>query len=235
MFPLRFMHQIEITSRCNLRCRYCVHPKMPRDKMDMDLPTYERALSLAAACVRKNGQNQVNLAGIGESTMHPDFVDWVHKARAAVGPNCAVVVTTNGLLITDEMARELAPARPAFFVSLHRPEKAGLAIEILKKHGILAGVSADPSVAAVDWAGQVEWFVSAPTDRKCPWVTEGRAFCMADGRLSACCFDGTGAGVFGTVFDDWESMGTAPYNLCKSCHLNVGVSGYERAKERPQA
>lgn len=227
MFPLRAIHQIEMTSRCNLRCKYCVHPKMPRDKLDMDLATYERSLSLASMCVRKYGQNQLNLAGIGESTMHPNFVEWVHKARAAVGWDCHLVITTNGLLVTDDMVREIEPARPAFFVSLHRPEKAGLAVEILKKYGLLVGVSADPSVAAVDWAGQVQWHVSAKPGL-CAWVKFGRAFVLADGRLSACCFDGDGSGAFGTVFDDFDGLETRPYKLCKACHLDLEIEGYNQ-------
>jgi len=34
MIPFQQIHQIEITSRCNLRCKYCVHPHMERAKVD---------------------------------------------------------------------------------------------------------------------------------------------------------------------------------------------------------
>ena len=223
MTPIRAIHQIEMTSRCNLRCRYCVHPTMPRPKIDMDEATYTRALDLASMCVSLYGQDELNLAGIGESTLHPHFVEWVHRARKAVGPDVKLVITTNGILITDEMAQALLPARPAFFVSLHRPEKAGPAVEILRRHNMLIGVSADPSIAAVDWAGQVKWHVSVQKGEPCKWVKGGWGFVMADGRISACSFDGSGEGVIGHVNDALQDVRTKPYGLCKTCHLDVGV------------
>jgi hypothetical protein len=226
VFRVSAIHQIEMTSRCNLRCQYCTHPKMPRPKMDMDDRTYRRSLDLAAACyaARPEHINELNLAGIGESTMHPEFVRNVMWAREAMGWDVGIVVATNGLLMTREMAKAIAPARPAMFVSLHRPEKAGPAIEILKEFNLLHGVSADPSIAAVDWAGQVKWKVSAVKGGRCPWVIDGRVFVMADGRVSRCCFDATGEGVIGSIFDDIEPMQTSPYSLCAKCHLDVGVA-----------
>lgn len=44
---LTAIHQIEITSRCNLRCRYCVHPHMGRVKEDMEPATFAKALNIA--------------------------------------------------------------------------------------------------------------------------------------------------------------------------------------------
>ena len=70
MFPIRAIHQIEMTSRCNLRCRYCAHPTMARVKADMDDATFAKALLWA----RQLPSHELNLAGIGESTMHPEFV-----------------------------------------------------------------------------------------------------------------------------------------------------------------
>jgi hypothetical protein len=220
MFPVRAIHQIEMTSRCNLRCRYCAHPKMARPKIDMDDLTYAKALLWA----RRMPGNELNLAGIGESTMHPEFVRNVFLAREAVGDNVPLILATNGLLMTRELAMEIAPTRIRVWVSLHRPEKAGPAIEALKSAGIIAGVSADASVEAVDWAGQVDWFVSTrQKGEPCPWIKPGRVFVLADGRLARCCFDATADDILGTLDDDIPSLQTAPYKLCHSCHLDVGV------------
>src|SRR3990167_5460338 len=128
-----------MTSRCNLACKYCVHPKMARPKIDMDDRTYALALLWA----RRMPGPELNLAGIGESTMHPEFVRNVFLAREAVGENVPLILATNGLLMTREMAMAIAPTRIRVWVSLHRPEKAGPAIEALKAAGIIAGVSAD--------------------------------------------------------------------------------------------
>lgn len=221
MLPIRAIHQIEMTSQCNLRCRYCVHPKMPRAKMHMDDATYTKALGWVKYFQSKRAHPELNLAGIGESTLHPEFVRNVFLAREAVGKYVAVVLATNGLLMTDELAHAIAPARPSVWVSLHRPERAGPAVEALKRAGILSGISADPSLAAVDWAGQVKWHVSAPKGAPCPWIQSSMVMVMADGRVTRCCFDSTGDGVIATVDDDLSKHATSPWSLCATCHLSV--------------
>ncbi len=222
MIPLQQIHQIEITSRCNLRCRYCVHPTMKRAKEDMDVLVFERAIELARRFKRKGTQGSLNLAGIGESTMHPKFVDFVAHAREVLGEDQDLVLATNGVSVTDDLARALRPFRPRVFVSLHRPEKAGPAVEMFKRAGLLAGVSADPSVAATDWAGQIKWHVSAPRT-PCPWVRQGWGIVLSDGRITRCSFDGTGVGVLGHVSDDPDTLTTSPYSLCSTCHQDVGI------------
>lgn len=224
-FTIRSLHQIEMTSRCNLRCRYCPHPHMLRPKLDMDERTYFACLSWAAIYVGYGGQRELNLAGIGESTLHPEFARYVSLARKAVGWDCDLILATNGLLMTPELAREIAPTKIKVWVSMHRPEKAGPAIEALKSAGILSGVSADPSLAAIDWAGQVKWFRSAP-EMRCQWVPNGRVFVMADGRVSSCCLDANSTGVIGTVFDDLKSLQTKPYKLCQTCEYKLSLPNY---------
>lgn len=222
-FPLTNIHQIEITSRCNLRCRYCVHPKMPRAKIDMDEATFVRSLMWVQHYRWRNTQGELNLAGIGESTMHAEFVRYVFMAREALGPERPLVLATNGLLMTDELAREIAPSGIKVWVSLHRPERAGPAVEALRRAGILSGVSADPSIAATDWAGQVQWHRSVPQGRPCPWVRGGWVMVMSDGRVTRCCFDGTGVGVLGDVHSNLDLIETSPYVLCRTCDQDVGV------------
>ena len=51
----------------------------------------------------------------------------------------------------------------------------------------------------------------------------GRVFVLADGRVARCCFDATADDIIGTVDDDLTTLQTAPYKLCASCHLDVGV------------
>lgn len=226
-FPVFRIHQIEMTSRCNLRCRYCTHPKMPRAKMDMKDEVFSQALLQASRCVRWYGQDELNLCGIGESTIHPLFVEYVHRARSAVGWNVRLTMATNGLEMTDELAQAIKPAKPMVWVSAHRPEKAGPAIEALKRAGILSGVSVDPSVASVDWAGQVDWHVSA-SPSPCPWVKGGRVMVTAEGKLTTCCYDSADLGVIGTIWDDIQNIRTRPYSLCATCHQILGIPGYNQ-------
>jgi len=222
MFAVSNIHQIEITSRCNLRCRYCVHPTMVRPKQDMSPDLFSAAIGWALRFQREGTQGSLNLAGIGESTMHPHFIDYLRFAREALGPKQDLVLATNGVLMTDDMAEAMAPYAPRVYVSMHRPEKAGPAVEALKKVGLIAGVSADPTIAATDWAGQLKWHVSA-TRGPCPWIRQGWAMVLSDGRITRCSFDGSGVGVFAHITDDLSKKETSTYSLCAKCHLDVGV------------
>ena len=213
---IRKLHQIEMTSRCNLRCRYCAHPTMSRPKIDMTEELYTKALVWARKFVFAGYQKELNIAGIGESTIHPDFVRFMHLAREIVGNDVQITLTTNGVAVSDDLVRGIVGMRPTVFVSLHRPERAGPAIEIFKKYGILHGASADPSLAATDWAGQVKWHNSA-TAQPCVWIAEGKVMAMADGRITRCSLDAHAAGVCGTLDDDLTQIGIAPYSLCAKC------------------
>jgi hypothetical protein len=221
MTKIASLHQIEITSRCNLRCKYCVHPTMTRAKLDMDRNTYRAALKWASHYVHEGTQKELNLAGIGESTLHPDFIEYVALAREAVGPSVNLCFATNGLLVNDAMAVSLVKYRPIIWVSLHRPERAANAVNILRKHGLLYGVSTDPSMASINWAGQLKWEVTAPKIH-CPWLVAGRAFITADGRVISCCLDGretSGGELHHDITGaDLTKLHVKPYDLCTACN-----------------
>lgn len=216
------LHQIEITSRCNLKCVYCpsrdiVAGKYPaRAAVDMTPATFERALLWVRFYVRTAGQAELNLAGIGESTLHPDFVSFVRLAREAL-PHGRLIFATNGLLCDPAMIEAIAPYKPEVWVSLHRPEKAGIAVKRYREAGLLGGVSADPSINANDWAGQVKW-TGRGAPMPCSWLREGKVMVCADGNITTCCLDAAGVGVVGHVSDPIGSCAVQPYSLCASCH-----------------
>lgn len=222
MIPLQRLHQIELSSHCNLKCQYCPSPKLKRPKMHMSWETFNKAMFWTSYFVDNHGQQEVNLAGIGESTMHPDFIEMLKRARQLLGPDVRIVLATNGVLMTDELAQAMKPWNPEVYVSLHQPVKAGPAVECLRRAGILSGVSADPSVAAINWAGQVKWHSSA-APRNCDWVTGGKTMVMSDGRITRCCLDASGIGVLGHINDDLTKIFTTPYSLCRTCDMNVGM------------
>jgi len=122
VFGLREIHQIEITSRCNLKCVYCPSYKLPRPKLDMTREHYEQALDWAKFFQAQGTQTELNLAGIGESTLHPNFVEYLWLARQKLGPKQVLLFATNGLLMTDALAKEIQPLEPRVYVSMHRPE-----------------------------------------------------------------------------------------------------------------
>ena len=230
--PIRSLHQIELTSHCNLRCVYCTSPTLGRPKLDMDEPTFERALYWVRHFVREGTQEDLDMAGIGESTLHPRLPEYLKRAREAIGWNRKLVFATNGLLITKELVEAMLPAKPLVSVSMHRPEKAKLAIDLLGDAGLLNAASMDPAINAVDWARQVEWkSTTTQFGNPCPWSARGLVEVMADGRLTACAFDSDGSGVIGHITDEPWSVRWKPYRLCRDCHLDSGVEGWRNRVE----
>lgn len=225
--PIQAIHQIEITSRCNLKCSYCPSPNLGRPKMDMDLTTFFRALDWVKHYVSIGQQDELNLAGIGESTIHPDFISFLAQARLVMGDK-KIIFATNGIQITDEQVREMAYYKPEVWVSLHQPKKAAEAVSLYRKYGLLKGVSIDPAVNANDWAGQVKWKTDDPGNMACQWLRSGKVMVMSDGRITTCCLDATGAGVIGHVDDAIGSLQSKPYSLCKTCHQEIAIVGYDQ-------
>ncbi len=226
--PVREIHQLELSTRCNLKCKYCVHfPELPRAKEDMSEDTFAASLDLIRFYVRQGTQTELSLTGIGEAMLHPRFVEYAARAREVVGPHRQLTITTNGILLTEKMAEVISVLKPAVFISLHRPEKAGLAVEIAKKHGILAGVNASFATSAFNWAGTMKdrWFVSAPKI-PCEYLRSGWAVILVDGKVATCCLDADGSSSIGQVTDDPETLMLKPWKSekgagCESCHMSI--------------
>src|SRR5512147_2788120 len=94
--PIREIHEIELSSICNLACRYCPHPKLQREKEHMSWETFERTLEHVAYYVGKGTQTEVSLTGIGEAILHPRFVEAVFRVREVIGRR-QITLATNGV------------------------------------------------------------------------------------------------------------------------------------------
>ncbi len=232
--PIRDIHQIEITTECNLRCHYCPHyPKLPRPKMHMEYGTFCRAMETVAHFVDQGTQTELSLTGIGEPTMHPQFVDYVRMARQTIGPNRMLTIPTNGLLLTEDLCAKIAEFNPRVFISLHRPEKAAHAVEAAKKYGLLENINISAAVDSFDWAGyQKNWTpIRSAQNITCEYLRSGWGVILVDGRVTTCCLDAEakeqlkGGGVVGSVWDDPDSLRIQPWgdnNIgCKACHMRV--------------
>jgi organic radical activating enzyme len=217
--PITSIHQIEISSSCNLRCVYCPSRNLDkpiemggsgREKEDITVETFKRALEWAKHFDTVDTQGELALTGLGESLVHPDFVELVRLAREAL-PDNRITFSTNGILLSDALCEELAPYSPEVYVSLHRPEKAKLAVDNARKHGILQGVNAAAALEAFDWAGQLEWENTAQAI-PCDFLGRGWCVVLADGRVTTCCLDATGAGVVGHIDDEIGSLSIKPWS-----------------------
>jgi hypothetical protein len=186
--------------------------------------TFERVMSWVEFFIKQGTQRtELNLAGIGESTLHPQFVKFVERATRVVGH---VVFATNGLLLTKELVDELRPWNPEVWVSLHRPDRINPdALEYLRASGMLRATTMDAVNYPNSWGGQIKWSVAknpARADGKlfpCPWRFNGQGFVAADGRLLTCCLDGTGESEIGNVHDAPRvDIQVGAWKLCTTCY-----------------
>jgi hypothetical protein len=215
---LREIHQIELTSRCNLTCAYCVHKTMLRRRMDMTLTTFEHALLWVKHFVAAGTQGELNLAGIGESTLHLELPALVARARQVLGPDRRIIFATNGVGVTEELVKALMPSNPRIWVSLHRPERAAGTVGLLRQYGLLDGISTDPATNPSNWAGQIDWPSPPVHCVPCPWLGLGWGFVAADGSILTCCIDGSGESAVGNVIHAPAALDPQPWRCCDACY-----------------
>jgi MoaA/NifB/PqqE/SkfB family radical SAM enzyme len=102
---------LELTYRCNWRCVFCYNPRH-HDRRGLSGAEWRGVLD----DLRALGTLYVALTG-GEPLAHPAFLE---VARAARERAFALRVLTNGALVTDALAAEIAALRPlAVELSLH--------------------------------------------------------------------------------------------------------------------
>jgi MoaA/NifB/PqqE/SkfB family radical SAM enzyme len=92
-----------VTSACNLRCAFCYGNDESLPKANMDSAEWKQIFERICSW----GTMRVDLSG-GEPTVRKDLYE---IARAAVDTGLNVVISTNGLLLTDEAVRRFPPVR----------------------------------------------------------------------------------------------------------------------------
>ena len=215
--PVTSVHQLELSSECNLRCKYCPHPHLERTKEHMQRDTFDAALDWIKYLEKQGTQNELALTGMGEAIMHPDFKELALACRKVISGR--ITLSTNGVAFTEEIAEACSLAAVEVFVSAHRPEKAGLAIELAKSYGLIKDVNGAAMVSAFDWAGQVNWFTSAP-QVWCDYLRKGWCVILVNGDVTTCCIDAHGKHVFASVLEDTPQCSEFGLGvLCPSCHM----------------
>lgn len=185
----------------------------------MSWETFERTLEHVAYYVGKGTQTEVSLTGIGEAILHPRFVEAVFRVREVIGGR-QITLATNGVALTRDMADVLARFRVVTYVSTHRPEKAGVAWNMLKEAGAITGLNTAFVDSSIDWAGQVKWHTAAKS-HDCSYLGLGWGVVRQDGSVNACCMDAHGKHKLASVWDEPGTLMTRPIGLCGSCHLKV--------------
>lgn len=211
------VHQIELTSRCNLKCRYCPHPTLQRDKEDISMEVYQAALDWATTM----DSPELSLTGMGEATLHPEFIPMLYMARKAL-PHTKLLLSTNGIHVSDWMLDAMRETNTELWISAHRPEIAGKTLVRALNKQVRTGVNNHIVDSGFDWAGQVDWANMAPP-HVCQYLSKGWATVLANGDVVSCCMDAHGLYPFGNVMDEVKPVHIGATPLCQSCHLSVPV------------
>jgi MoaA/NifB/PqqE/SkfB family radical SAM enzyme len=92
---------IEPTNKCNLNCSTCIRNSWDAEYGHMSAQTFECVLSGLAECDEKP---ELFLGGYGEPLSHPHILEMIEQAKTR---DHRVSLITNGILLSEEMARRL--------------------------------------------------------------------------------------------------------------------------------
>jgi MoaA/NifB/PqqE/SkfB family radical SAM enzyme/pimeloyl-ACP methyl ester carboxylesterase len=95
------MANIEITTHCNLSCKYCARAVWGRKAMHMPAAGFSRILELLPHAYR------VTLVGLGEPLLHPQVVQFVGEASSQ---SRRVTIVTNAMNLDQSLSRALIRA-----------------------------------------------------------------------------------------------------------------------------
>jgi radical SAM protein with 4Fe4S-binding SPASM domain len=99
--------QIEPTTRCNLRCRYCISPVWDRRGMDMSFESFKKMVDRFPCLTR------ILMQGIGEPLLCKDLFRMIDYCRKK-GIRASTI--TNATLIDDKAAQRLAGSSLEFIL-----------------------------------------------------------------------------------------------------------------------
>ena len=102
-FPSYNHIQLELTSRCNLRCRTCIYGHYPERWVAADLSTdvFERVMAVAPRT------HSIHLQGWGESLLREDCPELIARAKEE---GLAVSLSSNGSIMSPGLACDLMQA-----------------------------------------------------------------------------------------------------------------------------
>ncbi len=109
--PFPLSAAVNVTSKCNLKCKICrgQYPDLEKNPVDMPLSTFKTILTHLP-----NSIETVLLSNLGEPLLHPNIFAIIRcTARAGFRP----ILFTNGTLLTKQMCSKLLSA-PLYSISV---------------------------------------------------------------------------------------------------------------------
>jgi len=227
MITLKTITTIELSSLCNLKCKYCVnrllvkHPARQPGIMSDEI--FEKSLYWLDKLIKAGTQMEVHLNGNGESLLDPDIVDRARVVKALMGERY-VGLCTNGLKFTQELALEFKRAEIHVDMSVHSPEHIRKAIYYHRQAGLAGVLNPGAMTMPHNWAGQLEPENCVPIEYtiQCDPLIDGRGYISSEGYVSPCCYDYRLTGAFGHVHDaDLLELPITDFELCATCHQTI--------------
>jgi MoaA/NifB/PqqE/SkfB family radical SAM enzyme len=93
---------IEITTHCNLKCRFCARTRLEKANRHMSFSAFRKILVLLPNSYR------ITLVGLGEPLLHPELDIFIRYAKS-LGKKVGLV--TNAMLLSEKAGRNLLDAK----------------------------------------------------------------------------------------------------------------------------
>jgi len=162
---------IDVTARCNLRCKGCWAGEYDKKAEDLDMKLIEKAINEARYRI---GLNHIAVTG-GEPLIREDVFDIFEKYS-----DCQFILYTNGTLLTDEKVRRIAELGNVYtLLSLEGNEehtdsrrgegvykKVMSAMDKLREAGVIFGFSSCPTRSNIEYLASDE-FVDSMLEKGC--------------------------------------------------------------------
>ena len=97
------MIQVEVTTRCNAKCEYCVNTYSANEKIDMSISTFHNIVDMVQNLKTKNTWL---LQGTGEPLLHKNLNDMIKHIKK-YDHDSEISIITNGILLTKPMFYKL--------------------------------------------------------------------------------------------------------------------------------
>lgn len=217
----KWIHKIETSSYCNLKCQYCPNSKgliYGHDNMSQE--TFDRVCHWAKILNpigQPDDEPYIWLHGIGEPLLNPNILNFVKQLSLIV----KVGFSTNGILLTPEFMNDLEQAGLSYLtVSQHKKKIIKPIIELYNKHRFKFTLDIQAKFND-DWAGQINKEDVPHKEKRhfpCAHIEKGGVHVLWNGNIVNCCVDAQSFPILGSVYDDEiRDIDIDIIPLCKTC------------------
>lgn len=120
-------YSIENSTVCNLKCRFCTHPKINLEKEFITSSIFNRIIAEINRFHNRRFPNKeltIVYGGLGEPLLHPLYLEHLRQIRRDF-PNARIQVDTNGVVLDSETSKVLVSEHlvDMLSISLNAPNR----------------------------------------------------------------------------------------------------------------